>query len=84
MEYRALGQVWTCTASLVYEYPRYQQTAPAALARHRVDPGAVVSWQIRCYQREARGDWLCHQAWQRPASPPQQTETQTAGRRTIK
>ncbi len=69
--------------SLAYEYPRQQQAALAALARQRVDPGAAVSWQIRYYQREAGGVWLCHQAWQLPGSLPLAEEPQAAGRQPL-
>ncbi len=69
--------------SLAYDFPPQQQAAFGALARQQVDPGAAVSWQIRYCQREAGASWLCHQAWQLPASPPLPEVPQAVGRQPI-
>jgi ubiquitin-associated SH3 domain-containing protein len=49
--------------SLAYGFRPEDGPALGALARELVDPAAPASWELRLYERTARGDWRIHAAW---------------------
>ncbi|PSN20649.1 hypothetical protein C7271_01085 [filamentous cyanobacterium CCP5] len=49
--------------SLAYDFAPQHSQSLGALAKELVDPTTEVQWQLRFYQREPSGKWICHYSW---------------------
>lgn len=50
--------------SLAYEFSEKQQEKLKKIAQETINHRALVTWELRFYQRHFDGSWTCHQSWE--------------------
>jgi ubiquitin-associated SH3 domain-containing protein len=49
--------------SFAYHFPPEQHHALEQIAQETIDPAAPVGWDLRFYERDESGAWICHAKW---------------------